>query len=95
MFLLVRDPRSEGYNMLEILPGCRLSEKDSDLGGSDVSAALEVHEPDTVAGGRWCLGGEFFVDVAWGSPTRLRELYGDIRVSASPFATSIILPGSR
>jgi hypothetical protein len=62
------------YHLIEVIPGCDLSAKEPDLGGSDAGPDLELHEPDTVEGGRWCVDGRYWVDVAFVERPRL-ELF--------------------
>jgi hypothetical protein len=80
MYAYVRDPVRRDYNVLEILPGCRLAEKQPDLGGSNAGPTLELHEPDVVSGGKWCDNGRFWIDASWADGQRLRELYEKVRV---------------
>jgi hypothetical protein len=44
--LWVPNPEKEGeYHLIEVIPGCELSTKEPDLGGSDAGPELELHEP--------------------------------------------------
>ena len=89
MFVLLQDPeRHAYYNLLEVLSGCQLSTKTPDLGGTDADEALDIHEPDTVSGGRWCSGERYWIDAAWVTPDRLRDLFESIEVVAAPSGSS-------
>jgi hypothetical protein len=63
--LWVRLEAQDEHLLLEIVPGCRLSTKRPDLGGSDATADLELHEPDGPDGGRWCADGRYAVDAGF------------------------------
>jgi hypothetical protein len=81
VFVFVRDPALQDYyNLLEILPGCRLADKQPDLGGSNAGPRLQVHKEDEAPGGSWCAGGRFWVDASWADGDRLRDLYGKARI---------------
>jgi hypothetical protein len=85
VFVFVRDPAPQDYyNELEILPGCRLAEKQPDLGGSNAGPTLDLHEEDAGSGGRWCAGDKFWVDASWADGQRLGELYEKVRVVPAP-----------
>lgn len=68
------------YHLIEVIPGCDLSAKEPDLGGSDAGPDLEFHEPDTVEGGRWCVDGRYWVDVAFVERPRLELFHEKLRI---------------
>ena len=59
-----------------VLPGCDLTAKQPNLGGSVIGAELEVHP----SGGRWCANGRYFVEVITDDEAQLRSLYEGLRV---------------
>jgi hypothetical protein len=74
VLLWVPDPEGE-HHLIQVVPGCELTTKEPDLGGSDAGAELELHEPDTVSGGRWCVGGRYWVDVTFAERPALDLLH--------------------
>ncbi len=84
VLLWVPDIERQGaHHAIEVIPGCELSRKEPDLGGSDAGPELELHEADTVEGGRWCVDGRYWVDVAFISPRRLELFHEKLRIVAS------------
>ncbi len=84
VLLWVPDPTRQGkYHLIEVIPGCKVSSKEPDLGGSDAGPELEFHEPDTVEGGRWCVDGRYWVDVAFAERPRLELLHERLRIVPS------------
>ncbi len=63
-----------------MIPGCELSTKEPDLGGSDAGPELVLHEPDTAKGGRWCVDGRYWVDIAFIEQLRLELFHEKLRV---------------
>ena len=71
------------YLLLDIVPGCRLSTKRPDLGGSDAPAELELHEPEAGDGGRWCANGRYSVDAGFVERPQLELLHEKLRIVPS------------
>jgi hypothetical protein len=71
------------YLLIEIVPGCGLSTKQPDLGGRDARPDLELHEPDTVDGGRWCADGRYSVDVSFVERPQLELLHENLTIIPS------------
>jgi hypothetical protein len=71
------------YLLIEIVPGCERSTKQPDLGASDTRPDLELHEPDTVDGGRWCADGRYSVDVSFVERPQLKLLHENLRIVPS------------
>jgi len=84
VLLWVPDPQREGrHHLIQVIPGCELTTKEpDDLGGSDAGPELELHEPDTVIGGRWCVGGRYWVDVTFAERPWLELLHEKLRIVA-------------
>jgi hypothetical protein len=81
VLLWVSNPASEGeHHLIQVIPGCELTTKQPDLGGSDARPELDLHEPDTVTGGRWCVGGRYWVDVTFAEGSRLELLHQKLRI---------------
>jgi hypothetical protein len=81
VLLWVPNPTNErGHHLIHVIPGCALSSKQPDLGGSDAGPALELHEPETVDGGRWCVADRYWVDVTFADRPRLELLHINLRV---------------
>jgi hypothetical protein len=79
------DPAAQdAYLVIEIVPGCNLSTKQPDLGGSDPGPDLELYEPDTVKGGRWCADDRYSVDVIFAARPQLELLHENLTVVPSP-----------
>jgi hypothetical protein len=76
------DPQEEDV-LIEIVPGCELSTKQPDLGGSDAGSDLELHAPGTVDGGRWCADGRYSVDVSFAERPQLVGLHENLRIVPS------------
>jgi hypothetical protein len=69
------------HRLIHVTPGCRLTAKEpGDLGGSDVGPELERNGPDVVEGGRWCVGGRYWVDVAFAGRPGLELLHEELRI---------------
>lgn len=84
VLLWVPNPERQGeYHLIEVIPGCEISTKEPDLGGSDAEPELEFHPPDTVEGGRWCVDGRYWVDVAFIERPRLELLHDRLRIVPS------------
>jgi hypothetical protein len=84
VLLWVPNPDKEGeYYLIEVIPGCELSTKEPDLGGSNAGPGLELHEPGTGEGGRWCVDGRYWVDVAFIERPRLELFHERLRVVPS------------
>jgi hypothetical protein len=82
--LWVPDLEAQGeYLLIEIVPGCELSTKQPDLGGSDARPDLELHEPDTVDGGRWCADGRYSIDVSFVEQPQIKLLHENLRIVPS------------
>ena len=76
VYFFVPSPEEHGsYHLIEILPGCDLESKQPDLGGWNPGPELELHEPDEVAGGRWCERGRYWVDVSFEIDRERLELF--------------------
>jgi hypothetical protein len=71
------------YLVIEIVPGCKLSTKQPDLGGSDGRSDLELNGPDTVDGGRWCADGRYAVDVRFVERPQLKLLHQKLKIVPS------------
>jgi hypothetical protein len=71
------------YLLIEIVPGCGLSTKQPALEGSDARPDLELHEPDTVDGGRWCADGRYSVDLSFVERPQLELLHEKLRIVPS------------
>ena len=71
------------YHLIQVIRGCDLSAKEPDLGGSDAGADLEFHEPDEVDGGRWCVDGRYWVDVAYVERPLLELFHQKLRIAPS------------
>lgn len=78
--LWVPSPGTREDHQIEVIPGCELTEKEPDLGGADAGPELELHEPDTVAGGHWCVEGRYWVDVAFVDRPRLARFHQRLRI---------------
>jgi hypothetical protein len=72
------------YLLIEIVPRCELWTKEPDLGGSDAGPNLQLHEPDTVEGGRWCADGRYWVDASFVERPQLELLHENLRIVPSP-----------
>lgn len=73
--------RGRGHHLIQVIPGCELTAKQpDDLGGSDAGPELELHEPDGVAGGRWCVDGRYWVDVAFVERPTLERFHEKLRI---------------
>ena len=82
--LWVPDPEVQGAHLLiDTVPGCELSGKHPDLGASDAGPDLELHGPDTVAGGRWCADGRYSVDVSFAGREQLERLHERLEIVPS------------
>ena len=76
------DRQGEHY-LIDVIPGCDLSAKKPDLGGSEDSGSqLERHR----YGGRWCVDGRYWVDVAFIEPSRLELLHEKLTIAPTPRA---------
>jgi hypothetical protein len=80
--LWVPDSQSDGeHHLIHVIPGCELTTKEpEDLGASDAGPELELHEPDGVKGGRWCIDGRYWVDVAFVERPRLGLFHEKLRI---------------
>ncbi len=81
--LWVQLEAQDEYLLLDIVPGCGLSTKRPDLGGSDAPAELELHEPDGPDGGRWCVDGRYSVDAGFVERPQLELLHEKLRIVPS------------
>jgi len=69
------------HHLIQVIPGCELTAKEpDDLGGSDAGPELELHEPESVTGGRWCVDGRYWVDAAFVERPRLELLHEKLRI---------------
>jgi hypothetical protein len=70
---------------MEVIPGCNLSAKVPDLGGSDAGQELERHEPGpgSVPGGRWCADQRYWLDASLIGGQDLELLYREAQVVSS------------
>jgi hypothetical protein len=68
------------YVLIEIVPGCDLSTKQPDLGGSDAGSNLDLHGPGTVDSGQWCADGRYYVGVSFAKRTQLELLHEHLRI---------------
>jgi hypothetical protein len=68
-------------HLIQVIPGCELTTKEpEDLGGSDAGPELELHEPDTPKGGRWCVEGRYWVDVTFAERPTLELLHEKLTI---------------
>ena len=84
--VVLRVPNLEAHgkhHLIEVIPGCDLSAKEPDLGGSDAGPDLEFHERDTVEGGRWCVDDRYWVDIAFIERARLELFHEKLRIVPS------------
>ena len=61
-------PSSAGehdYHLLQVIPGCQLTMKTPDLGGSDAGPELQPHGEDGGGGGTWCIRGRYWVQLSF------------------------------
>jgi hypothetical protein len=68
------------YHLIHVIPGCELTTKQPDLGGSDAGPELELDEPATGEGGRWCVDGRYWVGVTFAELPTLELLHRKLRI---------------
>ena len=81
------------HHLIRVIPGCELSRKEPDLGGSDAGPDLQLldvaedppdtPEPDTVEAGRWCVDGRYWVEVTFAGRPRLERFHAKLRIVPS------------
>jgi hypothetical protein len=83
VILWVPNSESQGeHYLIEVMPGCELSAKvPEDLGGADAGPELELHAPDSVKGGTWCVDGRYWVDVAFAEGPTLERFHEKLRIA--------------
>ena len=81
VLLWVPDRANKGsHHLIEVIPGCELTTKSPNLGGSDAGPELVLHEPD---GGTWCARGRYWVDVAFAERSTLELLHERLRITTA------------
>ena len=82
-----------GHHLIQVIPGCELSVKEPDLGGSDAGPDLQLldvgyeggplREPTPIEAGRWCVDGRYAVEITFADPPRLERLHAELRIVPS------------
>ena len=78
------------YLLLDIVPGCKLSTKQPDLGAYDALPDLELHPPDSADGGRWCADGRYSIDAYFVEQPQLELLHETLKII--PFGDRVQAP---